>query len=145
MTSARAMQLGLMRNALGQREFMDINMNGGTLEGIPVLTSQLVPDTGSPAFGYVVLVNASDIWLAEEGGLMVSMSDQASLEMSTTPTQHVGGVGSPDTPIAASLVSLWQTNSVGFLTEWTINWALRRASGVQVLSGVAWNSAAVAA
>jgi HK97 family phage major capsid protein/HK97 family phage prohead protease len=140
MTSARAMQLGLMRNTLGQPEFPGINMRGGVLEGIPVMTTQLVPDAGSPSFGYVILLNTSDVWLAEDGGLTVSMSDQASLEMATTPTQHAGGVGSPDAPVGASLVSLWQTNSVGFLVEWTINWSRRRTSGVQVLSGVGWSA-----
>jgi hypothetical protein len=40
--------------------------------------------------------------------------------------------------VATSLVSLWQTNSVGFRAERTLNWARRRASAVAVLGGVHW-------
>jgi hypothetical protein len=42
------------------------------------------------------------------------------------------------TPVATDLVSLWQTNSVGFLAERTLNWMLRRTGAVAYVSGVAW-------
>jgi hypothetical protein len=45
------------------------------------------------------------------------------------------------TPAGASLVSLWQTNSVGFLAEREVNWALRRVSSVQYLTAVTWGGA----
>jgi HK97 family phage major capsid protein len=35
-TSTAAMQIGLMRNSLGNKEFPDIRIDGGFLEGIPV-------------------------------------------------------------------------------------------------------------
>lgn len=138
MTSIRAMNLSLMRNALGQKEFPDITLRGGMLEGLPVMTSQYVPDTGSPAFSYVILVNASDVYFADEGGIAIDMSREASLQMDSAPTMTAHGAGSPGTATATSVVSLWQTNTVGFRAERTVNWARRRASGVQVLSGVAW-------
>ncbi|MDF3606323.1 phage major capsid protein [Paracoccus sp. DMF-8] len=99
-------------------------MNGGTLFGLPVIVSEHVPS------GTVALVNTSDIYLGDEGGFSVDFSREASVQMDD----------SPDNPTTATtvLVSLWQRNLVGFLAERTISWARRRASSVQVLSGVDW-------
>lgn len=136
MRSGDALALSLLVNALGQSEFPGIGMNGGTFFGLPVITSEHVPS------GVVVLVNASDIYLGDEGGFSVDMSTEASLEMKDQSGAGAGAVtGTAITPTAASLVSLWQTNSVGFLAEREINWSRRRASAVQWLSGVAWGGA----
>lgn len=133
MRSDTALALSMMVNALGQNEFNGIGMNGGTLLGIPVITSQHVPA------GIVVMVNASDVYLADEGGFRLDMSREATVEMldSSLTGDSIGVV--PGT--AASTVSLWQTNSVGFLAERTINWAARRTNSVAYLSGVAWGGA----
>jgi hypothetical protein len=130
MRSDLALSLSLMVNALGQREFNEIGMNGGVLLGIPVITSQHV------ASGVVVMLNASDIYLADEGGIRLDMSREASLEMldSSLAMDSIGVVPGA----AASMVNLWQTNSVGFLAERTINWARRRTSAVAYLTSVAW-------
>lgn len=128
MSATTALALSLMQNPLGQPEFPGITMNGGVLFGLPVIVSEYVPtdSTGS----LVALVNASDIYLGDEGGFDLSMSTEASLQMDD----------SPDNPTTAStvLVSLWQRNLVGFRAERAINWALRRPSGVAYLSGVNW-------
>lgn len=126
MEATTALGLSLMTNPLGQAEFPGITMNGGTLSGLPVIVSEYVPD------GIVALVNASDIYQADDGDVNVDMSDQASLQMADDPT------GDSTTPTPAQLVSLWQTNSVAFRAERTINWARRRASAVAYLTGVAW-------
>ncbi|MGO1163084.1 phage major capsid protein [Brucella sp. C7-11G] len=127
MRSTTALALSLMTNALGQSEFAGITMNGGTLSGLPAIVSEFVPE------GYVVLANASDIYLADDGEVAVDMSNQASLEMANDPAHD------STTPTGATgLVSLWQTNSVAFRGERIVNWARRRPSAVAVLSGVAW-------
>src|SRR5690625_2473792 len=126
MPATTALALSLMQNPLGQAEFPGITMNGGTLFGLPVVVSQYVPD------GTVVLDNASDIYFADEGGVAVDMSREASLEMADNPSHD------SDTPAPAELVSLWQTNSVGFRAERTLNWAPRRDEAVAVLDGVNW-------
>lgn len=133
MSSANALALSMMTNALGQPEFNGIGMNGGMFMGLPVITSEHVPA------GVVALVNASDIYLADEGGIRIDMSREASVEMldSALTGDSIGVV--PGT--AASTVSLWQTNSVGFLAERTINWARRRTSAAAYLTGVAWGGA----
>ena len=135
MSATTALALSLMMNPLGQQEFPGISMTGGTLFGLPVIVSEHVPTvTGSvdpdDDGAYVVLVNAQDIYLGDEGGFSVDFSREASLQMDTAP----------DNPTTATtvLVSLWQRNLVGFLAERTINWAARRASSVQVMSAVNW-------
>lgn len=143
MSTTTALALSLMQNSLGQPEFPSINLNGGTFMGLPVIVSDYVPTSGgSPNTRYVILANASDIYMGDEGGINIDMSREASLEMSTTPTNAVSGPGgSPlGTPTASTLVSLWQTNSVGFRAERTINWSKRRTSAVQVLTGVVWGT-----
>ncbi len=128
MDAITALSLSLMKNALGQNEFPNITMNGGTFEGLPVIVSQYVPrDSGG---GIVALVNASDIYLGDEGGIDLSMSTEASLQMDNAP----------DNPTTAStvLVSLWQRNLVGFRAERTINWSRRRTSAVAYLTDVNW-------
>lgn len=132
MSATTALALSLMTNALGQSEFPGVTMNGGAFAGLPVIVSEYVPS--DTAGGYVFLVNASDVYLADDGDIAVDMSDQASLEMSDTPTQN------GTTPTSSTMVSLWQNNLVGFRAERTINYSKRRASAVAVLSGVAWGA-----
>ena len=130
MSAQTALTIGLMLNALGQPEFSGMNMNGGTLAGLPVITSEYI---GSVSAGsYIYLVNASDIYLADEGGVSVDMSREASVQMLDNPTND------SVTPTATTMVSFWQTNTVGFLAERTINWAKRRASAVAAIDSVAY-------
>jgi HK97 family phage major capsid protein/HK97 family phage prohead protease len=136
MPATTALALSLMQNPLGQSEFPGISMSGGTLFGLPVIVSEFVPTDSGGAI--VALVNASDIYLADEGGIDVDMSTEASLQMDNAPTHN------STTPTAAQLVSLWQTNSVGFRAERTITWARRRASAVAYLTDVNWGAAAAA-
>jgi hypothetical protein len=133
MKSATAMRLSLLRNGLSSaKEFPDINLNGGTLEGLPVITSEHVPEDTYGTF--VTLVNAGDIYFADAGEIEVDMSMEASLEMKDTGLTQAAD--SPPGP--SSVVSLWQTNCVGFRAERTVNWARRRTEGVAVLDGVHW-------
>src|SRR5690606_26145611 len=123
MPATTALALSLMQNPLGQAEFPGISMTGGTLFGLPVIVSEYVPKDSSGAV--VALVNGSAIYLGDDGGIAISMSTEASLQMDD----------SPDNPTTAStvLVSLWQRNLVGFRAERTINWARRRSSAVAYL------------
>lgn len=137
MSANIALRLSLMLNALGQREFPGISMMGGMLNGIPVIVSEYVPESSGGS--YVFMVNAQDIYIGDDGGFMLDMSREASLEMSDAPTNSSSP--SPSNPVAAQLVSLWQTNAVGFRAERTINWKKRRDSAVAVLDDVNWGAA----
>ena len=101
-------------------------MAGGQLFGMPVIASDHVNDTTA------VLVNASDIYLADEGGVSVDASMEASIEMSDAPTGDSGA------PTASQSVSMFQTNSVAIRAERTINWMRRRTQSVAYLTGVDW-------
>jgi hypothetical protein len=127
MSHTNALALSLITNGLGQPEFPGMGLMGGTLMGLPVIASQYVGSN-------VVLVNASDIYLGDEGGVMVDMSREASLEM-------LDGGFTQNAPTGASLVSMFQNNLVALRAERTINWSRRRTSAVAYLTGVAWGGA----
>jgi hypothetical protein len=126
MSTTNALALSLMVNTLGQREFPSITMRGGTFEGMPVIASRY-------AGSNVALVNASDIYEADEGEVTVDMSREASLEMKDGSLTQDGTVGT-----GVAMVSLWQSNLVGLRGEKTINWSRRRDSAVAYLTSVAW-------
>lgn len=130
MSATTALALSLMTNPLGQGEFPGISMTGGTLSGLPVIVSEYVPTDSSGSL--VILANASDIYLGDEGGFQIDMTGEASLEMDDSPTNP--------TTASTVMVSLFQRNLVGFRAERTINWAKRRDSAVQYLSGVNWGA-----
>jgi HK97 family phage major capsid protein/HK97 family phage prohead protease len=140
MSAVTALQLSLMTNALGQPEFPGINMSGGRLQGLPVLTSEFLGyTTDSPVEGRdVFLVNANDIWFADDGGVDVAMSTEATLEMTDVPVGHSG----TPTAMSTNFVSMWQSNSIAFRAERSVAWAKRRSEAVQYMSQVEWGESA---
>lgn len=132
MSQGIALSLSLMRNTLGNREFPDLTMQGGYCEGIPVIASEAVTSLGSPTANMIAAVNAMDVFLADDDGIEIESSDQASLEMSDAPAQD-GTTGG-----GASMVSLWQTGMLGLKASRELNWTLTRSAAVQYLSGVAY-------
>lgn len=134
--SRTARALGLLRNPLGQREFPDTTMTGGSIDGVPVIVSNYVPQNGGGSM--FILAFASEIFLADDNVVTLSASREASIEMNDAPT---GFVGSGDTPpTAAQLVSMFQTNSIALRAERYINWAKRRPQAVAWLNGVNWGA-----
>lgn len=102
MSETRAAQISLLRDALGNSYFTGMALRGTrTLMGIPVITSQAVGDK-------IILVKTSEILLAQDGGVDVSYSDQATLVDGGT-THH-----------------LWQENKFAVRVEKFITWAKRR-------------------
>jgi HK97 family phage major capsid protein len=135
MRQAQALSLSLMRNDLGQREFPDITINGGFLEGMPVIASQYVPQ------GVVVAAAAPEIYLADDGGVSIDLSREASLEMADSSLSNAVTDGaSPPVSVEATLVSMFQTNSVAIRAERFINWRRRRTAAVAYLTAVGWGN-----
>lgn len=124
MNPSLAMAISMMVNALGQTEFPDIMESGGTLFKRPVFTGDNV------AGGDWIVMKPDDIWKIGDGGVDVSMSDTATIEQDSAPQ------GESDSPTAASatLMSMWQTESVAFKVVRRINYAKRRTGAVTVLS-----------
>jgi len=123
MSSTTALTLSQRKNALGQREYPDMTMFGGTFNGLPVLVSQYIDDS-------LILVDAPNIYLADDGGVAIDISTEASLEMQTTPTHD------SITPTPIELVSMFQTNSVAVRAERWINWQRRRDAAVSIITDV---------
>jgi len=134
MPSSLALVLSLMENSLGQPAFAGIGINGGTLRGIPVITSQYAA-SGASYGNMVIAVSAGNIALADDGVVTVDASREASIEMSDAPANEVV------TPTASSyMVSMFQTNSIALRAEREINWKKLRTNAVVFMDDVNWGS-----
>lgn len=130
MNSTTAIALFLMRNALGQPEFPGLLADGGTFMGRPVIVSDNIALTGSPQTSIMVLMIPEEIYLSDDGQVVVDASTEASLQMDDAPT-----MSDSSPPTATQVVSMFQTNSIAIRAERFINWARRRDAAVQYLTG----------
>ena len=129
MPTGVAMALATMRT-LAQQEFPDMTLTGGRVMGIPVIVSDYVPHDAS-AGSIVALVKARDILVADAGDVEISISREATLQMSDAPVDNLVA--------GESVVNLWQYNMVGFRAERTINWMRARDGAAAYLTGVKWS------
>lgn len=120
MNPALASSIGLMRNALGQKEFTEINEMGGMLEGSPVYVSDNVNAN------YLVLLKPSDIWKIGSGALEVSISEHATIEMADNPS----AASLVPTDQSQGIVGMFQTESTAIKAVQSMNFARRRTSAV---------------
>jgi HK97 family phage major capsid protein len=133
MPNTLALALSLLRNSLGQPEFTGLTMNGGRLEGLPVITSQYAANQSG--FGNMVIaVKADEVFLSDDGQVTVDVSREASLQMLDNPTNNSA------TATPTTMVSMWQTNSIALRAERYINWARRRTNAVVYMDDVNWGS-----
>lgn len=133
MSATNALALSLMQNALGQSEFPGITMTGGTFVGLPVITTEYMTEVADSSGSPIILANADDIYLADDGGVMIEASREASLEMLDGSLTQDASNGT-----GASLVSMFQTNSVALRAERVINWKKRRAEAVAMIVAAAY-------
>lgn len=125
MNEAVAFKLAATVNSVGQLAFPGMTATGGTLLGIPVVTSNAI----TAAIG-IIAVHAPSILLADEGGVEIDVSREASLQMDSAPT---------DPPVDATVhVNLWQANLVAMRCERFINWGKARAGAVDRIHTVAY-------
>ncbi len=101
----------------------------GRLLGYPVIASNNVPlrdqDAGGGTEGYIVLMDAAEIFMADDGETMLDVSREASLQMDTAPSAG-----------PQSLVSLWQNNLIGIRAERYVYWQRRRDAAVYLIDMV---------
>jgi HK97 family phage major capsid protein len=102
MSETRAARMGRIRDALGNYYFQGMQGVSKELNGRPVITSQTVGDK-------IGLIKTSEILLAQDGGVDVSYSDQATLEDAD-----------------GTIINLWQENKFAVRVEKFITWAKRR-------------------
>ena len=104
MSEVQASELAELRDVMGNTYFTGMNAgyNQKTLGGIPVLETQTADKK-------IILVKPSEILLADDGGVQVAYSDQATIKN------------------GAATVNLWQENKLAIRVERYISWAKRRA------------------
>jgi HK97 family phage major capsid protein len=125
--------MALMRvSGSGALAYPELNIrSGGFIGGIPVIASASVSGhTGSPVDSIIALVDASRIWLADDGELRFETSRYSAIEMLDDPTND------SNTPTATTTVSLLQTNSVAAKGTRVLNFARADTGAVAVLTGV---------
>lgn len=128
-TSTVAVALSMMTNALGQPEFPTVTPEGGTFLGYPVIVSQSALTTTSPTGGnLLIFALPREIYLADDGGVDISVSREASLEMSDAPTNRA------DNGTGASLVSMYQNDSLAVRAIRFVTWKKRRTGAVEFIN-----------
>jgi HK97 family phage major capsid protein/HK97 family phage prohead protease len=134
MSAGNALALSMMVGPLGQPAFEGITATGGSFKGLPVIVSEYVTQVGDSTGSPIIMLNTSEVYLADDGQVTIDASREASLEMLDNPTNNSA------TGTATSLVSMFQTNSVALKAERFINWARRRDAGVQYIEAAAYSS-----
>jgi hypothetical protein len=69
------------------------------------------------------MINGEGILMADEGGIEIDVSREASVQMDSAP------MNPPDATVVHT--SLWQNNLVGLRADRIINWKRARAGSVQ--------------
>ncbi|HXG88273.1 MAG TPA: phage major capsid protein [Vicinamibacterales bacterium] len=100
-----------------------LGLNGGTLYGIPVVTSNSVGTS-------IIALDAQEILYADDDGLEVDKSSAATLQMDSAP----------DDPTSAStvMISLYQRNLAGFRVTRYVNWKRAATDSVKYVSGAVY-------
>lgn len=122
MSPALAITLSMMRTNQDTVAFPGMTVNGGVFYGLPAITSNSVAPSGSPGDQQLILINQSEVLLADDGQMMVDASMEAALQMNDAPSDG-----------AQSLVSLWQNGLMGVKVDRWIYWTKRRAEAVQYI------------
>lgn len=119
-SETNALAMAFMRDAMGNRVFPNVTISGGTAEGINVVTS-------NAAGTNVILVWPPAILYADDGGVTIDVSKDASVQMDSVPANP--------SDATTVLVSLWQNNLVGLRAERFINWKRAINAGVALVTG----------
>lgn len=119
-----ALALSMMRETGTEPDFPDITIKGGTFFGLPVIVSASVP-INSSGQAIIVLIDASEIFLSDDGQVLLDVSRETSLQMVSDPATG-----------AAQEVSLWQANMVGLRAERYVNYQRRRDAAVGVIDQI---------
>ncbi|SSW73264.1 hypothetical protein AVE30378_05626 [Achromobacter veterisilvae] len=102
--------------------FETVGALGGTIAGLPAITSSAVPlgSSGSP----IALVDANGIQVGGNTDASLRTSTEASILMETDPESG-----------ASQLISLWQTDSLAMMAEIYVNWRVGRPGSTVYIDG----------
>lgn len=118
-----AAALALKRSADGSLAYPAVNSRGGELAGLALYTSDGAVIAGSPREHTISLLDASAVAFAD-GGVELTASTTASLQMSTSPSAG-----------AQQMISLWARNLLATRVVRIANWSLRRQAACAVIRG----------
>jgi hypothetical protein len=121
-----ATYLARLRGSGGAPAFPGMSAKGGTLLGLPAITSANVPASAdSAAETSICLIDAAQISVADDSDAELGVSTEATLSMQEAPATG-----------AEEQVSLWQMNLVAVRMVLARNWKARQAAACSVLTGV---------
>ena len=107
----------------GARLFPELTMNGGTVQGMNVVTSQAAGTN-------VIAFQPNLVLYADDGGVTIDASREASLQMDSAPMSPADAT--------VVMVSLWQNNFVGLRAERFVNWKRTMTNAVKYLTAAAY-------
>jgi HK97 family phage major capsid protein/HK97 family phage prohead protease len=123
MSPSNALALSFRSNLDGSPVFPGIGLNGGTYRGLQFITS-------NTAGTNVIAVQPQLVLYADDGGVTIDASREASLQMDSAPASPADAT--------TVFVSLWQTNTVGLRAERFVNWLRVNTNAVKYLTGAAY-------
>jgi HK97 family phage major capsid protein/HK97 family phage prohead protease len=129
MSEVNALALAFKRNADGSSAFPNVGINGGSFNGINIVTSQAAGTN-------VIALQPGMILYADDGGVTIDASREASVQMDSAPMSPADAT--------VVMVSLWQNNLVGVRAERFINYK-RVGASVKYLTAAAYPAPAEAA
>jgi HK97 family phage major capsid protein len=129
LSPANAMSLAFRSNLDGSPQFPGMTMAGGTYRGLSFVTS-------NAAGTNVTALQPQLVLMADEGGVTIDASREASLQMDSAPASPADAT--------TVYVSMFQTNSVALRAERYINWVKANANAVKYLTATAWPAPTVA-
>lgn len=123
MSPSNALSMAFRTNLDGTRQFPNMTMDGGQVNGINVITSNV-------AGALVVALQPNYILYADDGGVTIDASTDASLQMDSAPMS----------PVDATTVyaSMFQMNAVALRAERYITWKRIGVNSVKYLTATAW-------
>jgi HK97 family phage major capsid protein len=123
MSESNAFVLSAQRNAMGEPTFPEIATTGGSINGIPVITSEAAGTN-------IIALVPRYILYADDGGVTIDVSREASVQMADTPMN----------PADATTVyrSFWQDNLVGLRAERFVAWIKSLGASVNMITGTAY-------
>jgi HK97 family phage major capsid protein/HK97 family phage prohead protease len=123
MSPSNALSLSFRTTLDGSPVFPGLSMDGGSYKGIQFITSNVVGPL-------VVALQPQYVLMADEGGVTIDASREASLQMDSAPASPADAT--------TVMVSLWQMNCVGLRAERFITWKRANANAVKYLTGAAY-------
>jgi HK97 family phage major capsid protein/HK97 family phage prohead protease len=123
LNAANALALAFRSNADGSPQFPGITVSGGSYKGMTFIAS-------NAATTNVIALQPQLILFADDGGVTIDASREASLQMDSAPASPADAT--------TVYVSLWQTNCVGLRAERFVNWKRVGTNSVKYLTAATW-------